>query len=90
MAYEAVIDIKKEVSFLEERGRFTGILSWILSTDHKRIGIMYLFSMLTMFSVGVTFAFLMRLELIAPGKTIIEPQTYNQFFTLHGVIMIFL
>jgi cytochrome c oxidase subunit 1 len=90
MAYEAVIDREKEVSFLEQRGRFTGILSWIFSTDHKRIGILYLFSMLTMFLVGVTFAFLMRLELIAPGKTIIEPQTYNSFFTLHGVIMIFL
>ena len=89
MAQEAVVDIKT-VSFLEHRGRFTGILSWIFSTDHKRIGILYLFSMLAMFLVGVTFAFLMRLELIAPGKTIMEPQTYNQFFTLHGVIMIFL
>ncbi|UCE06135.1 MAG: cytochrome c oxidase subunit I [bacterium] len=90
MAYKADVDIEKEVSFLEEQGRFTGIMSWIFSTDHKRIGILYLFSMLIMFLVGVTFAFLMRLELIAPGKTIIDPQTYNSFFTLHGVIMIFL
>ncbi len=90
MAHEAVVDIRKETSFLEEKGRFTGILSWILSTDHKRIGIMYLFSILTMFLVGVSFAFLMRLELIAPGKTIVEPQTYNSLFTFHGVIMIFL
>lgn len=90
MAHNAVMATTHPVSFLEERGRFTGILSWIFSTDHKRIGILYLFSMLTMFLVGATFAFLMRLELIAPGKTIIEPQTYNSFFTLHGVIMIFL
>ncbi len=79
-----------EVSFLHERGRFSGIFSWILSVDHKRIGLLYLFSMLSMFLVGVTFAFLMRLELIAPGKTIVEPQTYNSLFTFHGVIMIFL
>jgi len=91
MSKEAgVEDTEKEVSYYEEKGRFTGILSWILSTDHKRIGLLYLFSMLTMFLVGVTFAFLMRLELIAPGKTIVEPQTYNSLFTFHGVIMIFL
>jgi len=90
MAHEAVADIGNEVSFLEHKGRFTGILSWIFSVDHKRIGILYLFSMLTFFLVGVTFAFLMRLELIAPGKTIVDPQFYNSLFTLHGVIMIFL
>ncbi len=90
MAYQAVADTGNEVSFLQHRGRFTGILSWILTTDHKRIGILYLFSMLTFFLVGVTFAFLMRLELIAPGKTIVDPQTYNSLFTFHGVIMIFL
>jgi len=90
MAHDAAIATTHPASFLEERGRFTGILSWIFSTDHKRIGILYLFSLLAMFLVGATFAFLMRLELIAPGKTIIEPQTYNSFFTLHGVIMIFL
>jgi cytochrome c oxidase subunit 1 len=90
MAYEAVVDKGKEVSFLEQRGRFTGILSWIFTTDHKRIGILYLFSTLTMFLTGATFAFLMRLELIAPGRTIMGPQTYNSLFTLHGVIMIFL
>ncbi len=67
-----------------------GIRSWIFSTDHKRIGLLYLMTLLVFFSVGVTFGFLRRLELIAPGKTIMQPQTYNSFFTLHGVIMIFL
>ena len=81
---------EQSVSFFEEKGKHTGILSWILTTDHKRIGLLYLFSILTLFLVGVTFAFLMRLELIAPGKTIVEPNTYNSLFTLHGVIMIFL
>ena len=70
--------------------RYPGILGWVLSTDHKRIGILYLVSMLSFFLVGMTLGFLMRLELIAPGKQIVEAQTYNALFTLHGVIMIFL
>jgi cytochrome c oxidase subunit 1 len=70
--------------------RYPGILAWVLSTDHKRIGILYLASMLSFFLVGMTLGFLMRLELIAPGKQLFEAQTYNALFTLHGVIMIFL
>lgn len=79
-----------EPSYLEFKGKHTGFLGWILSTDHKRIGILYLISLSLFFIVGVTFGFLMRLELISPGKTIMDAQTYNSFFTLHGVIMIFL
>ena len=78
-----------EASFLTAGGR-TGPLSWILSTDHKRIGILYLASMLTFFLVGVAIGVLMRLEQLTMGPTIMEPQTYNAMFTLHGVIMIFL
>ncbi len=78
------------LDYLHHPKKYKGILNWILSTDHKKIGILYLISMLTFFAVGVIFGFLMRLELISPGKTIMEPQTYNQIFTLHGVIMIFL
>ena len=78
------------LSFYEEPGRYHGIFSWILSTDHKRIGILYLVAILAFFSTGVTLGFLMRLELIAPGPTIMRPQMYNAIFTLHGVIMIFL
>lgn len=77
-------------SYLEYNGKGRGLKSWIFSTDHKRIGLLYLITMLIFFAVGVTFGFLMRLELIAPGKTIMDPQTYNAIFTLHGIIMIFL
>lgn len=66
------------------------ILSWVLSTDHKRIGILYLVSILTFFIAGMTIGLLMRIELIAPGRTIVSATTYNAMFTLHGVIMIFL
>ena len=78
------------VSYLDYKGKHSGLLGWILSVDHKRIGILYLISMMVFFTVGVTFGFLMRLELIAPGRTIVDPQTYNSFCTLHGIIMIFL
>ncbi|HCY77843.1 MAG TPA: cytochrome c oxidase subunit I [Ignavibacteriales bacterium] len=80
----------KHPSYLDYQGKHKGFLGWILSTDHKRIGILYLVSILSFFMVGVTFGFLMRLELLTPGRTIVDAQTYNSFFTLHGVIMIFL
>ncbi len=80
----------KEPSYLDFKGRFTGLRGWIFSTDHKRIGILYLVAISMFFLMGVTFGFLMRLELIAPGRTIMDAQTYNSIFTLHGVIMIFL
>jgi cytochrome c oxidase subunit 1 len=67
-----------------------GILGWLLSTDHKRIGIMYLGCILTMFIVGAILGLAIRLELIAPGPTIMTAQTYNATFTVHGIIMIFM
>jgi cytochrome c oxidase subunit 1 len=75
--------------FLGE-ARYPGLFGWIFSTDHKRIAILYLISILAFFFVGAAIGILMRLELIAPGKTLFEPSTYNALFTLHGVIMIFL
>lgn len=77
-------------SFYEYQGRYRGILGWVLSTDHKRIGLLYLFSVLPFFFTAVALGFLMRLKLIAPGFTLMEPQTYNAIFTLHGIIQIFL
>ncbi|UCH44447.1 MAG: cytochrome c oxidase subunit I [Nitrospiraceae bacterium] len=83
---------KKETDrgFWKYEGGKTGLLSWIFTTDHKRIGILYLSSLAVFFVAGVTFGLLMRLELIAPGRTIMSASAYNSIFTLHGVIMIFL
>jgi cytochrome c oxidase subunit 1 len=78
------------VNFYQEKQGRSGIWAWLLSTDHKRIGLMYLYSIMVLFLVGLTLGILMKLELIAPGKTIMEAQTYNGIFTLHGIIMIFL
>jgi cytochrome c oxidase subunit I len=90
MNNDAAVAANGYVSFLDYQGKHKGIKAWILSTDHKRIGILYLVALLCFFAIGVTFGFLIRLELLTPGKTIVEPQIYNEFFTLHGVIMIFL
>ncbi len=67
-----------------------GVLSWIFTLDHKRIGLMYLVSILTSFFLGGVFALLVRTELLTPGRTIMGADTYNKMFTLHGAVMIFL
>ncbi|MGH2832037.1 MAG: cytochrome c oxidase subunit I [Solirubrobacteraceae bacterium] len=67
-----------------------GWTSWITTTDHKRIGIMYLVTTFVFFILGGTEALLMRLQLGAPENTLVNPQTYNQLFTMHGTTMIFL
>lgn len=79
----------QEISFYEEKGKYPGILAWLMSTDHKRIGIQYLGALMSFFSIGVLLGLLIRLNLIAPGK-IIGQETYNQIFSTHGIIMIFL
>jgi cytochrome c oxidase subunit I len=79
-----------EVSYLEYKGKHKGLFAWILSTDHKRIAMLYLAALIVFFLTAVTFGVLMRLEMLSMGKTIVDPQTYNALFTLHGVIMIFL
>lgn len=68
----------------------TGIASWLLTYDHKRIGILYLISVGFFFIVAVLAGFFMRLEMMTPGETIMTAQQYNELFTLHGVVMVFL
>ena len=76
-------------SFWNDTGK-SGVAAWIFSTDHKRIGLLYFYSVLAFFLVGMTLGGLLRIELMAPGRTIVGPQTYNALFTVHGVVMIFL
>jgi len=79
-----------EPDFLHVPAGKRGILAWILSTDHKRIGLLYFASMMLFFLTAVGLGFVMRLEMLAPGGTVVEAQTYNSLFTLHGIMMIFL
>jgi len=66
-----------------------GIKSWLLTTDHKRIALLYLTSITFMFFVGGFAAVLMRLHLVDPQGALVEPETYNKLFTMHGVVMVF-
>jgi len=66
-----------------------GIKSWLLTTDHKRIAILYLISITAMFWLGGFFAMMIRLELLTPAGDLVSSDTYNKLFTMHGIIMVF-
>src|SRR5687768_10105960 len=80
-------EASNDVPFFETR---KGFASWALTLDHKRIGLLYLGSTLLAFLAGGVFAMIVRLELFKPGLTVMSADTYNQMFTLHGAIMVFL
>ncbi|MBI1876705.1 MAG: cbb3-type cytochrome c oxidase subunit I, partial [Chloroflexi bacterium] len=61
-----------------------------MTVDHKKIGLMYITTALVFFIVGGIEALLLRLQLIAPHGTVLQPETYNQLLTMHGTTMIFL
>ncbi|MEC8553999.1 MAG: cbb3-type cytochrome c oxidase subunit I [Planctomycetota bacterium] len=67
-----------------------GFLSWALTLDHKRIGLMYLVGVMSAFFIAGMLALLIRLELMTPTNTYLSNAQYNQVFTLHGAIMVFL
>ncbi|GIV14757.1 MAG: cytochrome c oxidase subunit 1 [Armatimonadota bacterium] len=66
------------------------VRSWLLTTDHKRIAVLYLVSVTLFFAVGGLLALLIRLELLTPQGDLMTSETYNRVFTMHGVVMIFL
>jgi cytochrome c oxidase subunit 1 len=68
----------------------TTLRSWVLTTDHKRIGILYLVTILFFLALGGFFALAIRLEHLSPGRTVMSAMAYNRMFTLHGVIMVWL
>src|SRR5690606_35997948 len=68
----------------------TTIWSWLSTKDHKRIGVMFLVSVTLFLLVGGVFALILRLEHLTPDSTIVSANMYNQLFTLHGVVMVWL
>ena len=68
----------------------TGLWSWLTTVDHKRIGILYLFTSLAMFGLGGLEAVIMRAQLMGPNGRLVSAETFNQLFTMHGTTMIFL
>src|SRR2546422_1397304 len=67
-----------------------GWTSWVTTTDHKRIGILYMVTTFVFFCLGGVEALMMRLQLGGPNNSVVTPQVYNQLFTMHGTTMVFL
>src|SRR5438132_13574761 len=63
---------------------------WVMTTDHKKLGIMYIVTAFFFFLVGGTEALLVRTQLAVPDGKVLSPDQYNQVFTMHGTTMIFL
>src|SRR4030095_14023497 len=66
-----------------------GVTSWLFTRDHKRIALLYLMSITLFFFLGGAFAVVIRLELLTPAGDLVQAETYNRLFTMHGVIMVF-
>ena len=66
-----------------------GVRSWLLTTDHKRIALLYLHAITIMFVLGGIFAALIRIELLTPQADLVQSDTYNKLFTMHGILMLF-
>jgi len=79
-----------QVSYLEYQGKYKGIMGWITSTDHKRIALLYLYAIILFFFVAAILGLTMAIEKMWPGQNIVNAQTYNGLFTVHGIIMVFM
>jgi cytochrome c oxidase subunit 1 len=79
-----------EQTFPITRPRYTGVLEWITTTDHKKIGVLYLFTTFFFFLSGGLLALAIRTQLATPDGTVLTAQQYNAAFTMHGTTMVFL
>jgi len=86
MASEDIKRIEGRKNYLNAA---TTVKSWLLTLDHKRIGLLYLFAISFFFALGGIYATLIRLELVTPEGDLLTPEMYNRVFTMHGVTMIF-
>jgi cytochrome c oxidase subunit 1 len=79
-----------EQTFPVARPRYTGVLEWITTTDHKKIGVLYLFTTFFFFLSGGLLALAIRTQLATPDGHVLTAQAYNAAFTMHGTTMVFL
>ena len=81
---------RPEVALHGLRQRQGGWLRWLTTTDHKKIGILYLYATFLFFILGGVEALIMRLQLAQSNSTLVSPETYNGLVTMHGTTMVFL
>jgi len=77
-------------SLLQRPTGNSGLLSWLTTVDHKRLGILYILTSFTFMGMASIEALIIRLQLARPGEQLVSPDVYNQLFTMHGVTMVFL
>ena len=87
-ATAAIVRTSGEMAPVNYLNREHGVGSWLLTTDHKRIGILYLWTLVFFFAIGSVAAALMRIELLTPQGDLVTSETYNKLFTIHGTIMV--
>src|SRR5213080_1456265 len=87
-ATELVVERPGEFARLNYLSVHHGVRSWLLTKDHKRIGLLYLFTILIFFLIASVAAALMRIELVTPQPKLVTSETYNKLFTIHGVLMV--
>lgn len=89
MNHAPSIEVPSHTHETEEHGPPKGLLRWVLTTNHKDIGTLYLWFSFIMFLLAGSFAMAIRAELFKPGLQLFEPNFFNQLTTLHGLIMVF-
>src|SRR5204863_7432038 len=87
-ATELIVERPGEFARLNYLSVHHGVRSWLLTKDHKRIGLLYLFTILFFFLIASVAAALMRIELVTPQPKLVTSETYNKLCTIHGVLMV--
>lgn len=85
----AVVDDHVHTGTAHAHGPAKGLMRWVLTTNHKDIGTLYLWFAFSMFLLGGSFAMVIRAELFQPGLQIVQPEFFNQMTTMHGLVMVF-
>lgn len=87
-ATATVIRTSGEMAPVNYLSRDHSVRSWLLTTDHKRIGLLYLWTIILFFAIASVAAAMMRIELLTPQGDLVTSETYNKLFTIHGVLMV--
>jgi cytochrome c oxidase subunit 1 len=87
-ATAAIVTTSGEMAPVNYLNREHSVRSWLLTTDHKRIALLYLWTLIFFFAIGSVAAALMRIELLTPQGDLVTSETYNKLFTIHGTIMV--
>ena len=87
-ATATIIETTGQIAALNYLSRDHSVRSWLLTTDHKRIGLLYLWTIILFFTIASVAAAMMRIELLTPQGDLVTSETYNKLFTIHGVLMV--